>query len=337
MKLKNTQTRRFILPALLLAAALLGNLIVTTPNAARAQAPALEVFGTNVGRPQTVTLTPTGDFYVVDTDNRILRLSGKGGAASVVATLDYSLRDGAFLPVEFGLLSGRLLIVGGVATTNTPAFASTMDDTFSIALAPHAAQPSSLWSAAISATGFGRFAGGMLVLNQGSGRNLKDGSVDFFAYDGSLGRVANLPQVTVPYDFVLAPQGFGDVAGTLLVSDARSGGIYSVDANGQVRLFTTIPLGTGQSGLRQMAFAPQCFGSYRRHLFVSLSSGEVVVVDRKGTRVAKISGLIAPRGLTFADLAGEPSLLISDLGDQPAANPNGKVWRALPEHVVPVP
>ena len=60
-------------------------------------------------------------------------------------------------------------------------------------------------------------------------------------------------------------------------------------------------------------------------------------MNSKGKLVAKIAGLSAPRGLTFTDIEGEPSLLISDLGDQPAANPNGKVWRALPEHVVPVP
>jgi hypothetical protein len=152
----------------------------------------------------------------------------------VLATLDYSLRGGAFLPPEFGPLAGHFLIVGGVGEIDTPAYASTMDDAF--AITPYASQPGSLWSSAIVATGFGRYNGGVLVVNQGSGQEL----------------------------------------------------------------------------------------------FVSIDAGEVAVVDRKGAVVAKISGFAYPRGLLFTEIAGEPSLLIGDLG-------NEVIWKAGPEDIVPVP
>jgi hypothetical protein len=292
--------------------------------------PYLEVFGTDVGLPQTITPTDAGGFYVVDTLGGILSLPGGGGAASLVATLDYSLRGGAFLPSRFGPLAGQFLIVGGVAEVDTPAYASTMDDAFTIT--PYASQPGSLWSSAIVATGFGRYTGGVLVVNQGSGQDLKDGTVDFFAPDGSVTQLTGMP-ANVPYGGALAPQGFGDLGGNLLVSDALSGDIYAVNPNGRVRLFTTIPLGPDQGGLRQIAFAPPGWGRYNRHLFVSIDSGEVAVVDRKGMVVGKISGFAYPRGLCFTDIAGEPSLLIGDLGDFV----DGLIWKAGPEDIVPVP
>src|SRR5215510_4828243 len=104
MTLPHRSTFRIILSALLLVAALLGDLIVSKPDAAQAHGPgaspatpALEVFGTGVGRPQTLIPAPTGDFYVVDTDSKIWSLPGEGGSGSLLATLNYSLRDGAFL------------------------------------------------------------------------------------------------------------------------------------------------------------------------------------------------------------------------------------------------
>jgi len=344
MTLPQRSTFRIIISVLLLVAALLGALIVPKPDAARARelggspaTPGLGVFGTGVGRPQTIIPAPTGDFYVVDTDSKIWSLPGEGGSGTPLATppmLDYSLRDGVFLPRAFGSLAGQFLIVGGVATTNTPAHASTMDGTFM--LKKYASQDGSLWSSVIIPTGFEQYARGVLVVNQGSGQNLKNGSVDYFAPDGSVGRVADLPEMNVPYGGVMA-LGFGAVSGTLLVSDARSGNIYSVNSSGGVSLFTTIPLGAGQTGLRQMAFAPHGWGSYSKYLFVSIVTGEVAVVNKDGAVVAKISGFLTPRGLRFTDIEGEPSLLIADTGNQPAANPNGKIWKAGLEDIVPVP
>src|SRR4030095_10742243 len=112
--------------------------------------------------------------------------------------------------------------------------------------------------------------GEVLVTNQGTGS--RDGSVDILTPSGTVGRLTNLPSVNVPFGAAQAPAGFGAVGGTLLVSDGGAGGIYSVTPNGRVSLFTTIPLGTGQSGLRQMAFAPSGWGRYSGNLFAWLNT-----------------------------------------------------------------
>jgi hypothetical protein len=61
------------------------------------------------------------------------------------------------------------------------------------------------------------------------------------------------------------------------------------------------------------------------------------VANKDGIVPAKIGGFISPRRLRFVDIEGEPSWLIADLGNQPAANPNGRILKAGPEDFVPVP
>jgi hypothetical protein len=131
--------------------------------------------------------------------------------------------------------------------------------------------------------------------------------------------------------------GFGGVSGKLLVSDGRGNGIYSVSSGGDVELFTTIPLGPGQTALRQIAFAPHGWGVYSRCLFVSIATAEVAVVNKEGEVIGKIQGFMTPRGLRFTDIEGEPALLVADTGNQPPATPNGRIWKAGPEDIVPVP
>jgi hypothetical protein len=100
----------------------------------------------------------------------------------------------------------------------------------------------------------------------------------------------------------------------LLISDAGTGHIFAVDANGDSSLFATIPLGPNQYGLRQMAFAPAGFGNYGGDLFVSITGsvtgggayGAVAVLDASGQVVAILieGNLLAPldpRGLYFVD------------------------------------
>jgi hypothetical protein len=134
--------------------------------------------------------------------------------------------------------------------------------------------------------------------------------------------------VNVPFGAALAPRGFGDVGGTLLVSDAGGGGIYSINPTGRVSLFTTIPLGTGQSGLRQMTFAPSGWGRYSGSLFVSLNTRDIVIVGRNGSIIGRISGTFNPRGLLFTTLAGTASLLFSDVSTD-------AIRRAGPGDIVP--
>jgi len=302
---------------LLLVMVLVATLLVTSAFAA------VSVFATGMDAPEAIAPTAAGNFLVTDVraDGPIWSVPAAGGTATQVASAGYSLRDGVFLPASFGSVGGQFLVVGGDGTL---ASASTMNASFTVT--PYASQPDSAWNTPVVASGFGRHTGEVLV-NQGNG-NLSTGSVDIFTPSGTVGRLANLPMVNVPFGAVQAPDGFGAVGGTLLVSDAVGGAIYSVNPTGRVNLFTTVPLGTGQTGLRQMAFAPSGWGRYSGNLFVSLNRREIDVVSRNGSIIGRISGTFNPRGLRFTTLAGNPSLLLSDVSI-------GGIRTAEPEDVVP--
>jgi hypothetical protein len=285
---------------------------------------AVSVFATGVVTPETIARTAAGDFLVTDADDDgpIWSVAAGGGTATQVALAGYSLRDGVFLPANFGSVGGQFLVVGGDGTL---ASASTMDASHTVT--PYASQANSLWNTPVVASGFGRHNGEVLVTNQGNGTE-STGSVDIFTPSGTVGRLANLPMVNVPFGAAQAPAGFGTVGGTLLVSDAVGGGIYSVNPTGKVSLFTTIPLGTGQSGLRQMAFAPSGWGRYSGNLFVSLTTRDIAIVSRDGAVIGRISGTFNPRGLLFTTISGSRTLLFSDtLGHA--------ILRAGPGDIVP--
>jgi hypothetical protein len=127
--------------------------------------------------------------------------------------------------------------------------------------------------------------------------------------------VTQFAQITgQAFGLVFAPTVFGTVGGSLLVSDSVSGNIWSVSSTGTVTLFATVPLNTGQFGLRQMAFAPTGFPTYGGDLFVSVSgsnagggiAGTVDVLNSSGTVIAFLGTGVAgapydPRGLFFPD------------------------------------
>jgi hypothetical protein len=286
---------------------------------------AVSVFATGVVIPETIARTAAGNFLVTDADadGPIWSVPAAGGTATQVASAGYILLGGVFLPAGFGSVGGQFLVVG---SDGTLASASTMNASFTVT--PHASQAGSAWTTPVVASSFGRHSGEVLVTNQGSGTGLRDGSVDIFTPSGTVGRLTNLPSVNVPFGAALAPRGFGDVGGTLLVSDAGGGGIYSVNPNGKVSLFTPIPLGTGQSGLRQMAFAPSGWGRYSGNLFVSLNTRDIDIVSRNGSIIGRISGSFNPRGLLFTTLAGNASLLFSDTSTD-------VIQRAGPGDIVP--
>ena len=124
---------------------------------------------------------------------------------------------------------------------------------------------------------------------------------------------------------VAAPPGFGSVGNNLLVSDTNSGTIVSIDAQGNVHPFATVPLGPGQTGLRQMAFAPANFGNFSNDLLVSVSGsqfgggslgalvalnglGQEVGILKLGTDVTHFD----PRGVAFTN---DNHILVSDASD----------------------
>jgi hypothetical protein len=293
-------------------------------------AAAVSIFATDMMVPESITRTASGNFLVTDAgpdgSGPIWSVPATGGKATQVASADYSLRDGVFLPANFGSVGGQFLVVGGEATENGTGFASTMNSSFT--LTPFASQAKSLWTTPVVASGFGQHKGEVLVTNQGSNTGAHDGSVDIFTPEGTVGRLADLPALDSPFGAVLAPAGFGAVGGTLLVSDAGAGGIYSVNPKGKVSLFTTLPLGDDQGGLRQMAFAPSGWGKYSGNLFVSLQTNDIDIVGRNGSIIGKISGTFNPRGLLFTTISGNPALLFSDTR-------NGAIQKAGPGDIVP--
>jgi hypothetical protein len=309
---------RSLLLVALLAAALCASAVLA----------AVSVFATGMGVPETIARTAAGDFLVTDADDSgpIWSVAAGGGPATQVASTGYSLRDGVFLPAGFGSVGGQFLVVGGDGVENGTAFASTIDASHTVT--PYASQANSLWNTPVVVSGFGLHKGQVLVTNQGSGTGSRDGSVDIFTPSGTVGRLTNLPMVDVPFGAAQAPAGFGTVGGTLLVSDAQGGEIYSVNPTGRVSLFTTIPLGTGQSGLRQIAFAPSGWGRYSGNLFVSLTTRDIVIVSRSGAVIGRISDTFNPRGLLFITISGSPTLLFSDTS-------TGVIQRAGPGDIAP--
>ncbi len=150
----------------------------------------------------------------------------------------------------------------------------------------------------------GNEAGGLYVLNT-------DGTISALGASGSL-----------PYGLAFAPAGFGADGGSLLFSSANSNAIYAMSPNGILSVFASIPFGVGQTGLRQMAFAPAGFGPYGGDLFVSVSgstlgggiAGSVDIVNSAGQVVAYLAegttgAPYDPRGILFPSSA---SVLIAD-------------------------
>jgi hypothetical protein len=290
---------------------------------------AVSGFASGMVIPESITPTTAGNFLVTDAgpdgSGPIWSVPGNEGTATQVASAPYSLRGGVFLPANFGSVGGQFLVVGGEGSENGTGFASTMNPSFT--LTPYASQENSLWTTPVVSSGFGQHKGEVLVTNQGSGTGVHDGSIDIFTPEGTVGRLADLPALDTPFGAALAPTGFGPVGGTLLVSDAGAGGIYSVNPTGKVSLFTTIPLGTDQGGLRQMAFAPAGWGKYSGDLFVSLQTREIDIVGRNGSIIGKISGSFNSRGLLFTTISGDPTLLFSDTA-------SGGILKAGPGDIV---
>src|SRR4051794_36080373 len=101
----------------------------------------------------------------------------------------------------------------------------------------------------------------------------------------------------------------------------RAGIFTAVNAQGNVSLFSSVHLGLNQPGLRQMAFAPEGFGTSGGDLFLSISGsgagggtfGALVVLDANGNEIAQLIvgtelDQFDPRGLLFTD---DQHLLIS--------------------------
>jgi hypothetical protein len=226
-----------------------------------------------------------------------------------------SVRGGTFLPNGFGTLGGLFLV-----TDTTPAGSFP---------GPYTGQLYLVNGAGIT-TPFGPALPGLnpttpLVTPSGQ-LFVTTQSSQILQFDPS-GKVTTFASATgiSTFGMAMAPSGFGSVGSDLLVSDQASGKIVSIDAQGNVHPFATLALGSGQPGLRQMAFAPADFGSFSNDLLVSVSGsqhgggslGAIVALDGLGQEVGILQlgtdvNHFDPRGMAFTS---DNSLLVSDASD----------------------
>jgi hypothetical protein len=296
---------------------------------------ATSTFATGMITPETITQTASGVFYVTDagppdppnSSGNIWSVPAGGEAASELAST-FSLRGGLILPSSFVTVGGQFLAVGIDLSGN--AAAMTMDSSFNVT--PYHSQANGVWTQPVLASSFGSLSGDVLVTNQGADTLPTSGSVDYFTPSGVVGTLATFSSsAVVPFGAALAKASFGEVGGPLLlVSDAASGDIYTVDPAGNIKLFTTIPLdaSANQDSLRQIAFAPKEWKKYGGDLFVALNRGAIDVVNRDGVVVGKISGQFNARGLLFTTISGQPTLLFSNTR-------TGTILKAGPGDIVP--
>jgi hypothetical protein len=264
-------------------------------------------------------------------------LAGSAGSVTTFST-GFSLpEDISPVPSGFGSLpAGSYLVTDAIQNFTTPGViysvpatggsptAFTTNDGAAYAVSSSGGQTNVVSSvgsaqfadAAIAPTGFDGVGGDVILANE-------DGSI--YALNSSLntsvisgGAFSNV----TPFGLAFVPEGFGSIGGDLLVTDTDTGDIYAISPTGAVSLFATVPLAAGQSGLRQLAFAPSGFGSYGGDLFVSVSgsqagggiAGSVDVLNAEGEVVAylpeaAVGAPYDPRGIYFVS---DSQVLIAD-------------------------
>jgi hypothetical protein len=287
--------------------------------------------------PASFGLAP-GSLVVVDLDAGTAdSVSSHGGSPTALASFPplpatpTNLASGVFAP------NGNLIADGYYFNSGVGVIYSMSSATSTPQLVASSANTAFLGSA-VAPTGFGSVAGDTLIVAAGS-----KNSILALSPAGTLSTFASLS--TTGADVAFAPAGFipGTAGPVLLVSDDADGNIYWIDSSGHEHLFATVPLTAGQTGLRQLAFAPSGFATasanYSGDLFVSVSGsaagggtfGSVDVLNSSGSLVAVLTqGAVGapfdPRGLYFE---GSNQLLIAD------ADPS--ILSATPASFAPVP
>jgi hypothetical protein len=292
--------------------------------------------------PETISQAPSsfgtfgGSFIVPDAVNlNVWAVPSNGGAPTNIATNQanstfVSVRGGVFLPSNWGGNAGSFLEVGynPVNTLAAPILLVAPNGSVSqfSSTTLNGGQPQ------IVPSGFGSYGGDVVVPNYNFDTNLNRfiSTITLVAPDGSTTSLASgtsLPDGAGGAAF--APSGFGALGGKLFVDGLASDQIDTLDANGDVTPFATVPLKTGQPSPFQMAFAPSDFfpglGSL---LFVSIRGsttgkgtlGDVLAYNSSGILVASLRtdlGLTTfdPRGLLFIpdpSNSKQTDLLISD-------------------------
>lgn len=296
--------------------------------------------------PEDIVLVPAGfgslggSYLVPDpTQNfsgtgSIWSVPSGGGAPSVFANLNtFQPVGGLFLPANYGSLAGQFLAAGqsaGIGGSDVVALDSAGNQT-PIA---QGIGPSIFGGVAIAPAGFDSVGGTIILANEGGPIYSMDTNLNFSVLPG----VSALPFGA--FGLAFAPSGFGAVGGDLLISDVFTNTIYALSPSGSLSVFTTVPFGPGQVGLRQMAFAAPGPDLYAGDLFVSVSgsgqgggiAGSVDVLDPAGGVVAYLAqGSVGapydPRGILFPDAThvliadSDPSIIDASITDFTPGSP----------------
>jgi hypothetical protein len=233
-----------------------------------------------------------------------------GGTPTVFANLGVVQPiGGLFLPSAYGADAGDFLAIGRDSSTGVGDVA-VVNSSGTPAIVDSGVGTLQFADAAVAPAGFDSAGGDVIMVNEDG--NLSILNPDFSTSPLPGGVVPNTA-TSYPFGLAFAPSGFGAVSGDLLITNGDSGALYALSPSGSLSLFTTIPLGPGQVGLRQLAFAPAGFGAYGGDLLVSVSgsvsgggiAGSVDVLNSSGNVVAYLAeGSVGnpydPRGLYFS-------------------------------------
>jgi hypothetical protein len=283
--------------------------------------------------PETISSIPTsfnssGGYLVPDPGPTVSNSSAPsniwyipqgGGTPTIFTTVADEIRGGLFLPSSFATYGGQYLELG----VNT---VYALDSSGASTTAAASSSYSFYSGAAIAPTAYGSLGGNVFLTAQ-QGPTSGGGVLELSSTTGQLSTfVSGLPSISAPFGMVFAPSTFGAVGGQMLVSDSESGTIDAINSSGQVSVFTTVSLNPeGQTGLRQMAFAPEGFGALSGDLIVSVSGssqgggtfGAVEAFNSAGVLVASLFvgtefDAFDPRGLEFINTSSGVQLLVSD-------------------------
>ena len=223
-----------------------------------------------------------------------------GGSPSVFANVNPLLPiGGIFLQANYGTLAGQFLAAGRSGGVSGPGDVVALSSTGTQTPIAQNLTGVQFADVAIAPAGFDSSGGQVLLANEGFGTaptvyTLNTG-LSLSVLPG-----ATFPSGTEPIGLAFAPSGFGSVGGDLLISDSNSNAIYALNPSGTLSLFTSVPLGPGPQGLRQVAFAPAGFGPYGGDLLVSVSGSFA------GGGIAGSVDIVNGAGQVIAFLAEEP-------------------------------
>ena len=241
-----------------------------------------------------------GAFWSVALILLVLSFAGVAQAGLVVFGTGFSLPESiSLVPAGYGSLGGNYFIpdpgIGSLGLGNIDYLPIT-GGTATVFVTIPGQTPVRPLGGIFLPSNFGAWGGQYLAVGQNGSQALAVA----IASDGTVTPVTSQPgtQFVSP---VLAPSGFGSVAGQVLVTD-NDGTVRAIDQSGNLSLFATVP-GTRLFGA---ALAPEGFGAFGGDLLVTdAGSGNVFAIDAQGnvTHFATVSlGLNQPglRQMTFA-------------------------------------